>query len=108
MECLFCELAAQLADSFGWMLIAVENPNVISVERGKHGSPVPSRVRNLEASCEVLWKGKWVPGLDNHILAVVEKLLIADPSQRMNIFMLEAITLEKTGQLPHEDAIPQS
>lgn len=47
---------------------------------------------------------EWAPGLDNEIYALVDMLLKHEPSARMNIFMLEAITAERSGNLP-EDAL---
>lgn len=45
-----------------------------------------------------------LPDLPEDILAVVERLLVDDPASRLNIFMLESLALERTGQLP-EDAL---
>ncbi len=88
--------------SLFYYLLTGKPPRVLSLD------DLSDDARKVIGLTPVMPVDEWVPGLDDHIVAVIEKLLVADPSQRMNIFMLEAITLEKTGQLPQEDAIPQS
>lgn len=47
---------------------------------------------------------EWVTGLEPEIYTLVNMLLMHEPSARMNIFMLEALTAERSGNLP-EDAL---
>lgn len=46
---------------------------------------------------------EWVPEVDNDIALFIEKLLLNDAANRINIFTLEAITLDRIGELPAED-----
>lgn len=60
----------------------------------------PRRILNLTP---VVPLEEWSSGLDREIYSLVNLLLMHEPSERMNIFMLEALTAERSGNLP-EDA----
>ncbi|MBY0548173.1 MAG: hypothetical protein K2W95_12840 [Candidatus Obscuribacterales bacterium] len=60
----------------------------------------PRRVLNLTP---VIPLEEFAPGLDREIYNLVSLLMMNDRASRMNIFMLEALTAERSGNLP-EDA----